>query len=202
MSICGKLGRGTRVFHRSTPVPLLWKSTHPLLNSGSSSLKFSVYDVESGETLLADGPRELGTPTPRSDIRGAVAAVWEVLQQHRLLARRWTDARADEAVATFCRHARKRSARWPPVSAASIRSSSPAASISTASSASEMSRLQGGGNHHDLDRFHLVIDVLDRVPEPERRVARAIRQAGRAPSYIRGWGTCEIRDWRWDAARP
>ena len=73
------------------------------LNSGSSSLKFSVYDVESGETLLADGAAEnLGTPTarfwlragdgrslldeprPRSDIRGAVAAVWEVLQQHRL----------------------------------------------------------------------------------------------------------------------
>ncbi|MGK2962100.1 MAG: phosphoketolase family protein [Gemmatimonadaceae bacterium] len=56
---------------------------------------------------------------------------------------------------------------------------------------------------NDLDRFHLVMDVIDRVPQLGARVAH-IRQAMRDrllahEQYIRKYGDDmpEIRDWKW-----
>ena len=58
---------------------------------------------------------------------------------------------------------------------------------------------------NDLDRFHLVIDVIDRVPELGSRAA-ALRQemidsrlATRAYAYEFGEDPVEIRDWTWPA---
>ena len=57
---------------------------------------------------------------------------------------------------------------------------------------------------NDLDRFHLVMDVIDRVPslrEPRRSVRqqmvdRATRRHGRTPASTAT--TCPaIRDWAW-----
>ncbi len=56
---------------------------------------------------------------------------------------------------------------------------------------------------NDLDRFHLVIDVIDRVPGLGSRAA-LVRQhledeRLRARAYAREYGEdqAEIRDWRW-----
>jgi xylulose-5-phosphate/fructose-6-phosphate phosphoketolase len=57
---------------------------------------------------------------------------------------------------------------------------------------------------NDMDRYHLVIDVIDRVPGLARRAA-AVRQAMvdqrmRHHDYIRRTGEDlpEIRDWTWN----
>ena len=56
---------------------------------------------------------------------------------------------------------------------------------------------------NDLDRFHLVMDVIDRVPKLERIGAHA-KQVMRDKllehkQYIRKYGDDmpEIRDWKW-----
>ena len=57
---------------------------------------------------------------------------------------------------------------------------------------------------NDLDRFHLVIDVIDRVPGLARGPAHAApadgRRAARRPARTRasdGEDLPEIRDWTW-----
>ena len=57
---------------------------------------------------------------------------------------------------------------------------------------------------NDLDRFHLVIDVVDRVPRPRREHAAHLRQemqerrlAARAYTRAHGDDDPEIRDWTW-----
>jgi xylulose-5-phosphate/fructose-6-phosphate phosphoketolase len=59
---------------------------------------------------------------------------------------------------------------------------------------------------NDLDRFHLVIDVIDRVPGLAARAGH-VRQlmvdkrlACRAYTRIEGEDAPEIRDWRWPQA--
>jgi len=60
---------------------------------------------------------------------------------------------------------------------------------------------------NDLDRFHLVMDVIDRVPKLERLAAhtRQAMQDKRVEhkSYIAKYGDDQpaIRDWKWDATR-
>jgi xylulose-5-phosphate/fructose-6-phosphate phosphoketolase len=61
---------------------------------------------------------------------------------------------------------------------------------------------------NDMDRYHLVIDVIDRVPGLARRAA-AVRQAMvdqrmRHHDYIRRTGEDlpEIRDWTWNPVEP
>ncbi len=61
---------------------------------------------------------------------------------------------------------------------------------------------------NDLDRYHLVIDVIDRVPELGERAA-ALRQEMtdarlRARAYTREHGDDipEVRDWTWPSADP
>jgi xylulose-5-phosphate/fructose-6-phosphate phosphoketolase len=61
---------------------------------------------------------------------------------------------------------------------------------------------------NDLDRFHLVIDVIDRVPGLGERAA-GLRQAMtdarlRARAYTREVGDDlpEVRDWTWPGAEP
>jgi xylulose-5-phosphate/fructose-6-phosphate phosphoketolase len=61
---------------------------------------------------------------------------------------------------------------------------------------------------NDLDRFHLVIDVIDRVPSLGSRCA-GLRQAMvderlRHRAYTREFGDdpAEIREWTWPAASP
>jgi len=56
---------------------------------------------------------------------------------------------------------------------------------------------------NDLDRFHLVIDVIDRVPQLGSKVAH-VKQAMRDKliehqQYIRQYGDDmpEVRDWKW-----
>ena len=60
---------------------------------------------------------------------------------------------------------------------------------------------------NDLDRFHLVIDVIDRVPAlgaPRRRPASSDARpaASSTARYIveHGEDMPEVRDWRWHAA--
>ena len=56
---------------------------------------------------------------------------------------------------------------------------------------------------NDLDRFHLVIDAIDRLPQTGSEGAylkqQLQRQADRAPQYIsrHGEDMPEIRDWSW-----
>ncbi|MFR7768632.1 MAG: hypothetical protein ACLU0Z_08630 [Oscillospiraceae bacterium] len=55
---------------------------------------------------------------------------------------------------------------------------------------------------NELDRFHLVIDVIKRLPQlaPRRlRCAADARQARRAPAYIAAHGVDlpEIANWQW-----
>jgi xylulose-5-phosphate/fructose-6-phosphate phosphoketolase len=60
---------------------------------------------------------------------------------------------------------------------------------------------------NDLDRYHLVMDVIDRVPGLADR-AGTVRQAmvearDRARAYTREVGDDipEVRDWHWDPRR-
>jgi xylulose-5-phosphate/fructose-6-phosphate phosphoketolase len=59
---------------------------------------------------------------------------------------------------------------------------------------------------NDLDRFHLVGDVIDRVASLGSRAAYtkrfSARQAGRSKAYIEKHGIDmpEIRNWKWNAA--
>jgi xylulose-5-phosphate/fructose-6-phosphate phosphoketolase len=61
---------------------------------------------------------------------------------------------------------------------------------------------------NDLDRFHLVMDVIDRVPELGERVAGLRQEMSdarlRARSYTREVGDDlpEVRDWAWPGAGP
>ena len=57
---------------------------------------------------------------------------------------------------------------------------------------------------NDLDRFHLVIDVIDRVPGLDRAAPRTCasemderRLAARAYTREHGDDDPEIRDWAW-----
>jgi xylulose-5-phosphate/fructose-6-phosphate phosphoketolase len=56
---------------------------------------------------------------------------------------------------------------------------------------------------NDLDRFHLVIDVIDRVPQLGSKAASLRQQmldrriAARRHAYIHGEDPAEVRDWRW-----
>ena len=58
---------------------------------------------------------------------------------------------------------------------------------------------------NDLDRFHLVMDVIDRVPGLSARAGRVrqqmqdLRLAARAHTRATGEDAPEIRDWRWPA---
>jgi xylulose-5-phosphate/fructose-6-phosphate phosphoketolase len=58
---------------------------------------------------------------------------------------------------------------------------------------------------NDLDRFHLVIDVIDRVPGLADRAAHLrqhmTEQRHRARAYTREHGDDmpEVRDWTWPA---
>jgi xylulose-5-phosphate/fructose-6-phosphate phosphoketolase len=60
---------------------------------------------------------------------------------------------------------------------------------------------------NDLDRYHLVIDVIDRVPSLGSRAAslrqRMVDTRLRARQYTRDHGddAPEIREWRWPGAR-
>jgi xylulose-5-phosphate/fructose-6-phosphate phosphoketolase len=60
---------------------------------------------------------------------------------------------------------------------------------------------------NDLDRFHLVMDVIDRVPKLERLAAhtRQAMQDKRVEhkAYIAKYGDDQpdIRDWKWSATR-
>jgi xylulose-5-phosphate/fructose-6-phosphate phosphoketolase len=60
---------------------------------------------------------------------------------------------------------------------------------------------------NDLDRYHLVMDVIDRVPELGERVA-SLRQEMtdarlRARAYTRQVGDDlpQVRDWTWPAGK-
>jgi len=59
---------------------------------------------------------------------------------------------------------------------------------------------------NDMDRFHLVIDVIDRVPGLGQRAAllrqQMVDERLRARTYTRERGDDlpEVRDWTWDAA--
>jgi xylulose-5-phosphate/fructose-6-phosphate phosphoketolase len=61
---------------------------------------------------------------------------------------------------------------------------------------------------NDLDRFHLVMDVIDRVPGLGERAAglRQRMQDDRlhARAYTREFGEdpVEVRDWTWPGLRP
>ncbi len=61
---------------------------------------------------------------------------------------------------------------------------------------------------NDLDRYHLVIDVIDRVPSVGERVARLRQQVVdtrlRARAYTRQHGddVPEVRNWTWPGAPP
>jgi xylulose-5-phosphate/fructose-6-phosphate phosphoketolase len=56
---------------------------------------------------------------------------------------------------------------------------------------------------NDMDRFHLVIDVIDRVPGLARKAATLRQQMmdklGEHNDYVRGTGEDlpEVRDWIW-----
>ena len=55
---------------------------------------------------------------------------------------------------------------------------------------------------NDMDRFHLVIDVIDRVPGLARRAAACARRwstSASRPAYIRADGEDlpEVAEWRW-----
>jgi xylulose-5-phosphate/fructose-6-phosphate phosphoketolase len=58
---------------------------------------------------------------------------------------------------------------------------------------------------NDLDRFHLVMDVIDRVPELRVKAAHArqlmedLRVTARAYTREHGEDPPEIRDWTWPA---
>ena len=58
---------------------------------------------------------------------------------------------------------------------------------------------------NDLDRYHLVMDVIDRVPGLAARAGRVrqqmqdLRMAARAYTRATGEDAPEIRDWRWPA---
>jgi xylulose-5-phosphate/fructose-6-phosphate phosphoketolase len=60
---------------------------------------------------------------------------------------------------------------------------------------------------NDMDRFHLVMDVIDRVPGLARRAATVRQQMvdkrGEHHEYVRRTGEDlpEVRDWRWPGAR-
>jgi xylulose-5-phosphate/fructose-6-phosphate phosphoketolase len=61
---------------------------------------------------------------------------------------------------------------------------------------------------NDLDRFHLVIDVIDRVPELGERAAtlrqRMVDERLRHRAHTREMGvdSPEVRDWTWPGASP
>jgi xylulose-5-phosphate/fructose-6-phosphate phosphoketolase len=61
---------------------------------------------------------------------------------------------------------------------------------------------------NDLDRFHLVIDVIDRVPELETRAAQLrqemvdARLRHRAYTREHGDDAPDVRDWTWPATAP
>jgi xylulose-5-phosphate/fructose-6-phosphate phosphoketolase len=58
---------------------------------------------------------------------------------------------------------------------------------------------------NDLDRFHLVIDAIDRIPGlgPKaghiRQLMQDKRMAARAFTRAEGEDDPEIRDWRWSS---
>jgi xylulose-5-phosphate/fructose-6-phosphate phosphoketolase len=60
---------------------------------------------------------------------------------------------------------------------------------------------------NDLDRFHLVMDVIDRVPElghlaaDTRQAMQDKRVEHKAYIAKHGDDQPDIRDWKWDAAR-
>ena len=61
---------------------------------------------------------------------------------------------------------------------------------------------------NDLDRFHLVMDVIDRVPELGSRAASLRQQMGDIRHRARAWtrehgeDLPEVRDWAWAAEVP
>jgi xylulose-5-phosphate/fructose-6-phosphate phosphoketolase len=61
---------------------------------------------------------------------------------------------------------------------------------------------------NDLDRFHLVMDVIDRVPDLGERAAGLRQQMAdarlHARAYTREFGEdpAEVRDWTWTGAPP
>jgi xylulose-5-phosphate/fructose-6-phosphate phosphoketolase len=60
---------------------------------------------------------------------------------------------------------------------------------------------------NDLDRYHIVIDVIDRVPGLATRLAPLRQQMEdtrlRARAYTRQFGDdpAEVRDWTWPGAQ-
>jgi xylulose-5-phosphate/fructose-6-phosphate phosphoketolase len=61
---------------------------------------------------------------------------------------------------------------------------------------------------NDLDRYHLVMDVIDRVPSLGSRAASLRQQMGDTRLRARAWtrehgeDLPEVRDWAWDASAP
>ena len=59
---------------------------------------------------------------------------------------------------------------------------------------------------NDMDRYHLVMDIIDRVPGLSRRAAtvrqRMVDKRAEHHDYVRRTGEDlpEIRDWKWAAA--
>ena len=59
---------------------------------------------------------------------------------------------------------------------------------------------------NDMDRYHLVMDIIDRVPGLSRRAAtvrqRMVDRRAEHHDYVRRTGEDlpEIRDWKWAAA--
>jgi xylulose-5-phosphate/fructose-6-phosphate phosphoketolase len=60
---------------------------------------------------------------------------------------------------------------------------------------------------NDMDRFHLVMDVIDRVPGLARRAAmlrqRMVDKRAQHSEYVRETGEDlpEVRDWVWSSER-
>jgi len=60
---------------------------------------------------------------------------------------------------------------------------------------------------NDLDRYHLVMDVIDRVPQLGERAADLRQEMVDARFRARMWARehgedmPEVRDWRWPAER-